>query len=225
MSTHKLSTEKRKITGRKVKTLRLSGSIPANVFGRGISSYAIQVNVDEFKKVYKEAGETGIVELAVGKAKTAPVLISNVQTHPVSDSLIHIDFKQVDLTRKVSAMVPIELVGEAPAEKTSIGTVVQQLNEVEVEALPTDLLERFEVDISRLDEVDAAVYVKNLKYDKAKVSIDLQSDQIIAIVVPPQKEEEVTPPAEEAPEGEVAPEGEPKEEEEQKAEEERQEKE
>jgi large subunit ribosomal protein L25 len=122
-------------------------------------------------------------------------------------------------------MVPIELVGEAPAEKTSIGTVVQQLNEVEVEALPTDLLERFEVDISRLDEVDAAVYVKNLKYDKAKVSIDLQSDQIIAIVVPPQKEEEVTPPAEEAPEGEVAPEGEPKEEEEQKAEEERQEKE
>ena len=99
------------------------------------------------------------------------------------------------------------MVGESPAEKQAVGTVVQYLNEIEVEALPTDLPEKFEVDTSTLSEVDQAIYVKDLKIDTAKIEILTTGDEIIVKVEPPQKEEVVEAPA--PVEGEVPVEGEP----------------
>jgi large subunit ribosomal protein L25 len=199
-----LVAEKRTISGRKVKALRQKGIIPANVFGKKIKSFALQVSEKDFERVFKDAGETGIVELSVKNGKTTQysVLISNVQKNPVTDSLLHIDFRQVDLKEKIEAAVPIEFTGESPAEKTGVGTVVQYVNEVSVEALPTDLPEKFEVDASTLSEVDQAVLLKDLKYDKAKVSIKDDLEKIVAKVEPPQKIEEVAPAPEEAVEGE-----------------------
>src|SRR3989304_7564435 len=167
-----LKAEVRELTGRKVKRLRLEGILPANVFGKKVKSLGIQINLKEFKDVYKEAGETGLVSLEVEKEKEArPVLISNLQLNPKSDLPVHVDFLQLDLKEKVTASVPIELVGESTVAKQGIGTVVQQINDVEVEALPMDLPEQFEADISGLIEVDQAIYIKDLKYDKAKVEI------------------------------------------------------
>lgn len=209
-----LEAEARKLTGRKVKTLRATGLLPANVYGKKISSLAVQLKLSDFKKVYEEAGETGLITLKVqgakGKAEDRAVLISNVQIDPVSDLPVHVDFRQVDLKEKVSAEVPVELTGESPAQKGGIGTVVQYIDEIEVEALPLDLPEKFEIDISTLAEVDQAVFVKDLKYDKAKVAVKSDPEEIVVKVEPPQKEEVVAPPAEEVPaEGEVtAPEGE-----------------
>jgi large subunit ribosomal protein L25 len=203
----KLIAEKRTIVGRKVKTLRKQGIIPANVFGKKTKSFALQILEKDFGQVFKEAGETGIVELSVKNGKTGQysVLISNVQKDPVTDTPIHIDFRQVDLKEKIEASVPIEFTGESPAEKTGIGTVVRYVNEVTVEALPADLPEKFEVDVSTLSEVDQTVLIKNLKYDKAKVAIKDDPEKIVAKVEPPQKiEEEVAPAPEEA---EVAEEG------------------
>lgn len=196
MTTQKLKVDLREKTGRKVRALRASGIIPANVFGRGIESYSIQVSSDDFLKVYKEAGETSIIELTVDK-KTHPVLISNIQTDPVTDEILHVDFKQVDLTQKVSATVPVRLLGESPAEKSSLGVVVQQIDEVDVEALPMDLPEHFEIDITALENVGDAIHIKDLKYDKSKVEIDADEEQIIVKVEEPQKEEEIAPVVEE----------------------------
>lgn len=195
MSNYKLKANERTITGRKVKALRRDGLIPANVFGKDLKSYAISVDSELFRKAYKESGETGIIELEVGKKKN-PVLIANVQVHPVSTQIIHVDFRQIDLTKKITATVPVEIVGESPAEKASVGTVVQQITELEVEALPVDLPEKFEVDVSGLVGVDQAFYIKDLTYDKSKVSIDAEEDQIIAKVEPPQKEVVIEAPAE-----------------------------
>lgn len=197
MTTQKLKVDLREKTGRKVRSLRASGIVPANVFGRGIESYSIQVSSDDFLKVYKEAGETSIIELTVDK-KTHPVLISNIQTDPVTDEILHVDFKQVDLSQKVSATVPVRLVGESPAEKSSLGVVVQQIDEVDVEALPMDLPEHFEIDITALENVGDSIHIKDLKYDKSKVEIDADEEQIIVKVEEPQKEEEVAPVVEEA---------------------------
>ena len=210
-----LEAKVRKITGRKVKTLRKEGLIPANIYGKKVKSQAIQVMALDFKKAYEEAGETGLISLKVqgekGKAEDRAVLVSNVQIDPLSDAAVHVDFRQVDLKEKVTASVPVELVGESPAEKGSLGTVVQYIDEIEVEALPTDLPEKFEVDASGLTEVDQAVFVSDLKYDKAKVEIKNDSGEIIVKVEPPQKEEVVVAPVTE----EVPVEGEaPKEEEE-----------
>lgn len=208
MDKNTLKVEKRKLTGRKVKTLRKEGILPANVFGKKIKSTSIQVKADEFKKAYKEVGETGLLNLQlVGERTARPVLIVNIQKEPVSDAYLHVDFHQVDLKEKVEAKVPVELVGESPAEKQGIGTVVAYINEIEVEALPTDLPEKFAVDISKLTEVDQAIYVKDLAIDKKKVGLKTEAESILVKVEPPQKEEVVTPPPA-PPEGEV-PAGEP----------------
>jgi len=194
-----LKAEERKITGRKVARLRKEGTLPANVYGKKIKSQAISVNSKEFLKVFEEAGETGLIELALGKEKR-PVLVHNLQMHPVDDSPLHVDFLQVDLKEKVSAEVPVELIGESPAEKQGLGTVVLYLQEVEVEALPTDLPEKFEVDTKALTEVNQAVFVKDLKYSKDKVHIKIDGEQILVKVEPPKVVEEELPVK--APEGE-----------------------
>jgi len=180
-----LKTNKRDLFGRKVSRLRKDGQIPANIFGKKIKSEAISVNAKEFTEVFKKAGETQIIDLG-GK----PVLVSNIQTDPISDSVIHIDFRQVDLTEKISAKVPVELEGESPAEKQNLGTVVQQIHEIEVEALPPDLPEKITIDATILIEVDQAIYVKDLKVDK-KVEIKTDLESIVVKVEPPTKEEVV----------------------------------
>jgi large subunit ribosomal protein L25 len=216
MDTKILKAEKRKVVGRKVKVLRGQGILPANIFGKKIKSTSVQVKIDEFKKIYNEVGETGVLSLEVAGEKAArPVLVTKIQKDPVSDALMHVDFHQVDLKEKVEAKVPVELVGESPAEKQGIGTVVLYLNEIDVEALPTDLPEKFAVDTSSLTEVDQAVFVKDLKIDKAKVMVKTDPESILVKVEPPQKEEVVAPPpvaegeavVSEAGEGEVSAEG------------------
>lgn len=213
-----LKAEKRKELGRKVKSLRREGVLPANLYGRKVKSTALSVDLFEFVKVFKEAGETGLVELQVNGEKK-PVLIHNVQFDPVSDSPLHVDFLQVDLKQKVTAQVPVELVGESPAEKQGLGTVVQYIDEIEVEALPADLPEKFEIDTSLLTEVDAMFQVKDLRVDAKKVDVKTDLEQILLKVEPPRKpEEEIAPPVEEE-----AVEGEPAKEEEEVAEDKEQE--
>lgn len=195
-----LKAEVRKLEGRKVKQLRKTGIIPMNIFGKGVKSVSLQAASDDFDKIYKQVGETGLVEVIFGK-ETRPVLIHNVQMDPVSDKALHADLLQVDLKQKVTAEVKVELVGESPAEKQGLGTVVLLLNELEVEALPADLPEKFEIDVTKLTEVDQAVYIKNIKTG-SKVAMLGNADEIVAKVEPLQKVEE---PVVVAPvEGEVA---------------------
>ena len=206
MDIHKLLAEKREVFGRKVKTLRRQGVLPANLYGKKIKSQSIQLKLSDFLTVYKEAGETGVINLTIknGKSNETSALISNVQKDTVSDFLVHVDFRQVDLKEKIIASVPVEFIGEAFCEKTGIGTVVQYIDDVEVEALPTDLPEKFDIDISNLAEVDQAIYLKDIKVDKAKISIKDDLEKIIAKVEPPQKEEVAPAPKEEVVEGEQA---------------------
>jgi large subunit ribosomal protein L25 len=200
-----LKADARKIYGRKVKKLRKEGLLPGNIYGKKIKSEAVQVALKDFDKVFKEVGETGLLTLTVGKIEK-PVLIHNLQVDPVSEEPVHVDFLQVDLKEKVEADVPVEITGESPAEKQAVGTVVQYINEIGVEALPMDLPEKFVVDTSELAEVDQSILVKDLKVDRAKVDIKIGEDEIVVKVEPPQKEEVIAPPA--PTEGEVPVEGE-----------------
>lgn len=192
-----LKAGKREILGRKVKKLRWEGILPANVYGKKVKSQALQVAIGDFKKIFASVGETGLVDLKTN-GQTRPVLIHNVQLDPVTDEPLHADFLQVDLKVKVTATVPIEFVGESPAEKTQEGIVVEQITEVEVEALPTDLPDQITVDISGLEKVDDAVYVKDLNVDRSKVELKEDPEGIVVNVAPPAKEE-VAPPPEEVP--------------------------
>lgn len=203
-----LKAEERKVTGRKVKTLRSAGFIPGNVYGKSVKSVSVQVTSGDFSRAFKEVGETGLLELDLGKDKK-PVLIHNIQKNPITGEAIHVDFFQVNLKEKVTASIPVELTGEAPAEKLGVGTAVQYVNEIEVEALPADLIEKFVADISALSEVDQAVYVKDLKYNKSKIEVKIDTEQIVVKIDAPQKEEELPPVVEVPVEGVEGEEGVP----------------
>src|SRR6266404_3053965 len=133
MNKIELKAEARKVTGRKVKALRAKGLVPGNIYGKDVKSASVEINGKEFREVFKKAGETGIVSIVLGKDER-PVLVNNVQVHPATGEILHVDFRQVNLKEKVSANIPLELIGESPAEKSGVGTVVLLIQELEVEA-------------------------------------------------------------------------------------------
>ncbi len=168
-----LKATKRTISGRKVKKLRKEGQLPANIYGKKIKSLAIQLSTKEFSEVFNKAGETGIVELVIGSEKR-PVLIHNIAYHPVTHLPLHADFFQVDLKEKVTAKVPVVFVGEAPAVKDKVGVLLTLLSEVEVEALPADLIDKLEVDVGKLSAIGESIKVSDLKIsDKIKILNDV----------------------------------------------------
>lgn len=187
-NTQTLKATKRQLLGKKVKRLRLEGILPASVYGRGFESISIQANLKELKALFAELGESGLFNLQIDDGQLLPVLFKNPQYHPLSDELIHIDLYKVDLTRKISAEVPIELIGEAPIVK--LGNVLMHItNTVEVEALPADLPENIEVDISSLASLEDMITVADLKIDKDKLTILTDAEQVIVKAEEPKEEE------------------------------------
>ena len=180
-----LHAEERKILGKKVKKLRADGKLPGHVFGKGVEGENVLVSAGDFLKTFKLAGETGLIDLKIGAEKIRPVLIREVQYDPVSGKLIHIDFYQVNLLQKVKVAVPITLIGEQP-ETVKLGEtiVLQTLNEVEVEALPADLIEKIEVDITSLKAIDDAITVGQLNYDKSKLTLSAPEEEIVVKLAP-----------------------------------------
>ncbi|OGY30460.1 MAG: hypothetical protein A3A57_01280 [Candidatus Woykebacteria bacterium RIFCSPLOWO2_01_FULL_41_12] len=185
----KINVEPRKIIGKKVKSLRKEGLLPANIFGKDLKSKAIQVQEKEFYKTFKLAGETGVVEVKV-KDETYPALIHNVQRNPVTDKVTHVDFHKVNLKEKITAHVPIKLVGESPAEKSGVGLILQTINEIEVESLPVDIPHEIELDISDLSEIGQTIHIKNLKVDKEKVEIKNDPEEVVVSVQTAEMKEE-----------------------------------
>lgn len=161
MKKYSLTATKRDVLGRKVKKLRASGRIPATVYGKKVKSVSIAVPADAFTKTYSKTRETGLVELAVD-GSLRPVLIHHVQKDPVTGTILHIEFHQVDLKEKVHANVPLVLIGESPAIAEKKGVLLTILDEVEVEALPTELIDKIDVDVSSLSEVNQEVKVGDL---------------------------------------------------------------
>lgn len=180
MKREKIVAEKRDITGKKVRKLRREGLLPANIYGKGFKSTEVQLPLKDFQEVFKIARETGLVDLSVGK-DTYPVLIHNVQIHPLTHLPLHADFFKVNLKEKVKTTIPIVAIGEAKAVTEKIGALLQPLSEVEVEALPTDLPENIEVPIENLAAVGDNITVEDLKAPDGVVILAKSSESIFRI--------------------------------------------
>lgn len=178
MKKHTLKGDSREVIGRKVKKLRAEGLLPATVYGKKIGSSNLVVSASDFAKTYMETGETGLIELAVG-SDLKPVLVHHVQRDPVKNTILHVEFHQVDLKEKVHANVPLSLVGEAPAVAQKVGVLLSLLSEIEVEALPTDLPEKIEVDVTSLSEVGQELKVSDLQVPSG---VAVLSDATISVV-------------------------------------------
>lgn len=197
MTKHVLKAQKRTVTGKKNRQIRKQGWLPANLFGKEIDSQAIQIKSVDFDRVYKEAGETSIVYIQVDEeGKDRPTLVTSIAFNPVSGQKYHVDFHQVNLKEKVTAHVPVELIGESELVKAGEGVLVESINEIEVEALPTHIPEKIVFDISSLKEIGDHLKVSLAKVD-ADVEIKTDPELIVVSLAEPEKEEVLpTPEAE-----------------------------
>jgi large subunit ribosomal protein L25 len=193
----KISAAIRTVTGRAVKHLRNSGLTPATIYGHQFEPISIELSTLELNKIFSQAGESLLVEIVIGE-NNYPIIFKNPQFHPVSSDLIHIDCYKVNLKEKISTMVPIELVGEAPAVKNG-NTLMFIQNEIEVEALPSDLPEKIEVDVSMLAEVDNKITVAELNVDRNIIEIKTDPEQVVVIIEAQRVEEEPVVVEEETP--------------------------
>ncbi|MBI2032277.1 MAG: 50S ribosomal protein L25 [Candidatus Levybacteria bacterium] len=173
----KLKVEKREIFGKKLKKLRREGLLPANIYGKDIKSQAVLLPVEDFKKTYKEVGETGLIDIELD-GKSTPVLIHNTQV-TFDQNILHTDFYKVNLKEKVKAMIPIEFIGEPKAVTEKIGILMHILNEVEVEALPEELPENVEVNVEPLAAIDEQITVADLKTSEG-VTLLTDPAQVVA---------------------------------------------
>jgi len=177
-----LKTQKRTVLGKKVKNLRLEGLIPAVLYGHETKSLPLQVEERELNRVLAQAGGHRLIALKIGRArKRQMALARDVQWDVISRKLIHVDFYAVVMTEKVTTEVPLVFVGEAPAVAAAGVMVLQGLDEIEIECLPGDLIEAIEVDLSGLEEIDQAIYVKDLRVPPA-VEILTDAEEIVAKV-------------------------------------------
>ncbi len=193
-----LKADKRTVLGSKVKQLRRTGVIPANLFGKTIESQAIQVNGVEFNRVYKEAGETSLIYVKVeGEDKERPTLVTSVHFNPITGDKLHVDFHQVNLKEKVTANVPVEIIGESELVNSNEAVLSQSLNEIEIEALPTEIPESITFDISSLKAIGDHLLVSDAKVS-ADVEIKTDPEQMVVSLQEPMKEEVI--PVEEIPE-------------------------
>jgi large subunit ribosomal protein L25 len=193
-----LKAEQREKLGKATKYIRRENQIPAVIFGKGMDSAAVTLGYTDFNKVYQESGETDLIDITCGDKKYK-VLIKDVQFDPVSDKISHVGFYKPDLTEKIEAQVPVEVVGEDINEliKSGVAIALQLLQEITVEALPEDLPHEFKVDVSTITEVGKGITIADLDYDKEKVSIpDLDPTEVVVrideVVVEEEPIEEVS---------------------------------
>ncbi len=191
METHTLKAQPRTVMGRATKALRDLAQIPGVVYGNHRAPQNVTVDRVSFIRTFREAGNSSLVELSL-EEETVPVLIQAFQQHPISDFITHVDFLAVDLTREVEAIIRLTLVGEAPAVKTLGGTLVENVDELKVRALPTALVSHVDVDISPLAAFGDMIRVRDLMLPEGiRVSEEHDLNLVVAMVSAPRSEEEM----------------------------------
>lgn len=188
MTTLKVQT--REIPTKALKTSKKKGKIPAELYGDGQKNQHLFVDEVMLGKVLVAAGESSLIDLIINDGKEIKVLIHDVQKNPITDRTSHVDFYQVDMKHALTVAVPIVFIGESKAVKELEGTLIKNLNEIEISCLPGDLINHIEVDISFLRTFDDIIKVKDLKVPAA-ITIKADLENVVASVVPHYVEKEV----------------------------------
>lgn len=185
-----LNVTKRDMLGKKVKSLRREGKLPGNIFGEEYKSTAVTVDGTDFSKIFRHAGETTVVYLHLDKDEV-PVLVQNIHKHPIDGRFLHIDFRKVNLNKKIEAQVPVLLSGKSEAVEKKNGVLLTLADSLTVEALPDKLPDQIEIDITSLVDIDNEIKVSDLAKN-ADYEFKDEPEKVI-VRVSEHKEEELTP--------------------------------
>jgi large subunit ribosomal protein L25 len=143
-----------------------------------------------FNKLYKEAGESTLIDLKIDETAPVKVLIQEVEADPLTGKLAHVDFRQIKMTEKIKVDALLKFIGEAPAVKELGGTFVHSMEKIEIECLPQDLVHEIEIDLSVLKTFEDRIHIKDLKVPSG-VKILSDMNATIAAVEAPLTEEEL----------------------------------
>lgn len=188
----------RTILGKKVKQLRRQGILPANVYGKGIESTALEIEAREFSRNIKATGLRSMFELSInGEAQSRYVIIRGMTRKGGTGEPLHVDFFQVDPNKPILANVPLHAIGEAPAVRDLAGTLVLSLDVVAVRCLPLAIPDSIPVDVSPINAFDVSLTVADIVPIEG-VEILTDPTLVVAVVTPPRLR------LEEGEEGEVA---------------------
>jgi|TARA_B100001750_G_scaffold201089_1_gene175664 large subunit ribosomal protein L25 len=157
-----IEATEREVTGKKVKVLRRSGVTPGNLYGEGLESRSLQVATKDLENVIHSGGRTSIVNLSVGK-DSYQTLIREIQQHPVTREILHADFHQIDMQKRIQTQVSLRIIGEAPASRLPDALLNQLIFQVVVECLPGSIPQFIEVDISSLIDFDMSILINDLE--------------------------------------------------------------
>lgn len=183
--------------------LRKKNLLPGVVYGKDVGNLLIKLPYQEFEKIYKEGGESTIINLKYqtekGNAKEFPVLIREIQKDPLSNKFIHVDFYQLPMEKEVEVTVPLEFEGKAPAEYELGGVLIKNIREINIRALPKNLITSIKVDVSGLKTFEDEIKIKDLVVPNG-VKILANPEEIVALVGKAEEEkieeiskEEITP--------------------------------
>ena len=174
----------RKLLGKKVRFLRRQGITPVHLFGHDTEPLALQCDTTQLEHVLTHSGKTRLIGLKLDRAKKLrSVVVREVQKHPLSGEIVHVDFYQVSLTEKIKVDVPITLIGEAPALKSKGTMLVHELNRLNVECLPDRIPANVQVDISSLAEEDQSIHVKDISLGEGITVLDDPEHVIVRIAL------------------------------------------
>ena len=208
-----LAAEPRQITGKAVARLRRQGRLPAVVYGHGVPSSNLSLDAHEFDVLRRRLGANALVDLSVAGEKADPVLVHEVQIHPVHRRPLHVDLFLVRMTEELTVEVPLVPVGTSEAVEVQGGTLIHALEEVRIRALPDHLPQRIEYPIDSLVDFEGTIHVRDLIIP-SDVTLLNELDELVARVIPPRIEVEEAPAVEavepvegEEGEGGAAPEG------------------
>jgi large subunit ribosomal protein L25 len=206
MDSISLTARPRSETGRHVHALRRDGAIPAVLYGHKVAPVALAVDAKDMERTWHHAGRTHLVDVHVeGQKGARKALIKDMQFHPRSGRMLHVDFFAVNLREKITSEVPVIVVGESQAVKDRVGQVQQVVSSLRVESLPADLPAQLTVDISGLTEVDQSVTLGEIELPKGVALVHADpSETVVKIAALRVREEEPVEAAEAPEEGEAA---------------------
>lgn len=186
-----LSAEKRDLS-KNPAALRTRGVLPGVVYGPKQEPIMVSLVKKDFDKLFATAGESTVIDL-LGLGAPMQVLVKDVTFAPTKGGIIHVDFYAIEKGKKITATIPLEFIGESPAEKVG-GVINRILHEVEVTCMPTDLPPHIDIDISKLAAVGDQIHVSDIVVAKG-VTIDTDSEEVVVLVGEPVEEELETEPA------------------------------
>ncbi|MFA5047607.1 MAG: 50S ribosomal protein L25 [Patescibacteria group bacterium] len=188
--TLKLDSKVRSVVGKKVSQLRKAGKIPAILYGHGTANQNLELAYNDFEKIFKEAGESTIIDVAIDGQETVKAIISDLQYDPVKHVISHVDLRQVRMDEEIEAHVALKFIGEPKIIKEDGGSLVHNMTEIEIRCLPGDLIHEIEIDVSDLASYDDVITIKDLPIPSKVKIVDHEPDDVVAMVARQREEKE-----------------------------------